>query len=73
MVRKTYHVVPSGIYWQVKHLGNVLSTHGLKTLAIEHGRLIAKANGPSQLVIHKADGSIETEYTYGNDPYPPRG
>jgi hypothetical protein len=71
--RKVYHVVPAGTLWQVKHNGEVLSSHYTKQTAIDAGRTAAKANMPSQLVIHKSDGTIETEYTYGDDPYPPQG
>lgn len=73
MARKVFRVVPNGTNWQVKYNGDVLSNHSLKANAIEAGRKVAIANQPSQLVIHKADGTIETEYTYGNDPYPPKG
>lgn len=73
MARKVYHVVPNGTNWQVKHNGSVLSSHYLKSAAIDEGRRIAKANQPSQLVVHLANGQIETEYTYGDDPYPPKG
>ncbi|MFH6681001.1 DUF2188 domain-containing protein [Clavibacter michiganensis] len=34
---------------------------------------MARANQPSQLIIHQSDGTIEDERTYGNDPFPPRG
>ena len=37
------------------------------------GAEVAKANALSQLVIHRADGTIEDERTYGEDPYPPAG
>lgn len=73
MARKVFHVVPYGTNWQLKHNGKVLSDHTLKSAAIEAGRRYAIANQPSQLVIHKADGTIETEHTYGSDPYPPVG
>lgn len=73
MARKVYRVVPNGTNWQVKHDGKVLSNHLMKSMAIAEGQRIAKANQPSQLVIHLANGQIETEYTYGTDPYPPRG
>lgn len=73
MSRNIYHVVPDSGNWQVKHNGQVLSSHYYKESAIESGRRIAKANMPSQLVVHKADGTIEYEYTYGSDPYPPKG
>lgn len=73
MARKVFHVVPNGTNWQVKHNGQVLSNHTYKTNAISSGQQVAKANQPSQLVVHRADGTIEFEYTYGNDPYPPIG
>jgi len=73
MPRKVYRVVPNGSAWQVKHDGKVLSDHSLKSDAIDSGRKFAKANMPSQLVVHRADGTIETEYTYGDDPHPPKG
>lgn len=73
MVRKVYHVVPDGTNWRVTHNNQVLSNHILKSAAISEGQRVAKANQPSQLVIHLANGQIETEYTYGGDPYPPHG
>ena len=70
MARKVYHVVPE---WDVKHEGALLSHHALKSDAVEAGKKVAKANEPSQLVVHKADGTFEYEHTYGDDPYPPVG
>lgn len=71
--RKRYNVVPSGTNWSLTHEGRVLSNHVLKTEAVNAGVKVAKANAPSQLVIHRADGTIEDERTYGDDPYPPPG
>jgi hypothetical protein len=71
--RKVYHVVPDGDMWRVKHDGTVVSSHYTKAAAVDAGRTVAKANIPSQLVVHKSDGAIETEWTYGDDPYPPKG
>ncbi|RSM82575.1 DUF2188 domain-containing protein [Kibdelosporangium aridum] len=71
--RKRYWVVPHGTNWQVKHDGQVLSNHVLKSQAVDAGRKAAIANQPSQLTILKQDGTIEQEFTYGNDPYPPVG
>lgn len=40
--------------------------------AVQKGRdRMAKANG--QLIIHKADGHLQEERTYGKDPFPPKG
>ncbi|MDQ4143794.1 MAG: DUF2188 domain-containing protein [Actinomycetota bacterium] len=40
---------------------------------VVRGQSAAKANQPSQLVVHRANGTIEYQYTYGDDPYPPSG
>lgn len=71
--RKRYDVVPHNGDWAVKHNGQVLSTHTTKEAAVQAGVQVAKANQPSQLVIHRANGTIEDERTYGDDPFPPRG
>jgi hypothetical protein len=39
-----------------------------KEKAIDYGRDLAKQEGKGQLVVHKADGTIEEEFTYGEDP-----
>lgn len=33
----------------------------------------ARLAHPSQVIIHKADGTIEDERTYDADPFPPKG
>jgi len=73
VARKRYWVVPDGNHWAVKYEGQVLSRHDLKTDAVAAGQNVAKANMPSQLTVLKKDGTIEYEYTYGDDPYPPPG
>lgn len=73
MARKRYWVVPDGGNWAVKHDGTVLSRHVLKTNAVAAGQKEAKANQPSQLTVMRENGTIEYEYTYGDDPYLPSG
>ncbi|WP_371781776.1 DUF2188 domain-containing protein [Streptosporangium subroseum] len=73
MARNRFDVVPGGTLWKVTHKQSMLSTHYTKAAAVVSGREAAKANMPSQLVIHKQDGTFEEEFTYGNDPYPPVG
>ncbi|HGY91948.1 MAG TPA: DUF2188 domain-containing protein [Planctomycetes bacterium] len=74
--RKIYHVTqrPDG-NWQVKTEGarRALSTHSTKAEAVDRGRSVAKSHPLGQLVIHKRDGRIQTEHTYGKDPFPPKG
>ena len=71
--RKRYSVEPDSGNWKVTHQGQVLSRHILKPPAVDAGVKVAKANAPSSLVIKRADGTIEDERTYENDPFPPRG
>ena len=73
MARKRYDVVPNGSAWRVTHQRMTLSNHARKPDAIDAGVRVARANMPSQLVIHRADGTIEDERTYGDDPFPPPG
>lgn len=47
-------------------------TTDTKQDAIEQGRQLAKKDG-GELIIHKANGRIQEERTYGRDPYPPKG
>ncbi len=69
MQRRVYRVLPDSQQWVVKHDGLILSRHYTKGAA----RAMAIASQPSQLVIHGADGKIATEWTYGDDPFPPSG
>ena len=73
MARSVYRVVPDGDDWVVKKDGAVLSRHSTKQPAIDSAIAKALANQPSQVVVHRKDGTIETEWTYGDDPYPPPG
>lgn len=74
--RKKFHVTPTGSgNWKVIRQGGSKAS-GIfenKTEAIERGRELAKKNRLGQLIIHKKDGKFQTEYTYGEDPFPPEG
>ena len=75
MARTVYDVEPSGTQWYVQRRGTTRadSIHTTKQAAINRGVELARANQPSQLVIRRANGTIEDERTYGGDPFPPRG
>lgn len=71
---KPQHVATHSQGWGVKREGadrpsTVLPT---KEQAIERAREIAKREEGS-IVVHKENGQIQEERTYGKDPYPPRG
>lgn len=74
--RMVYHVTPSSNGgWDIKKEGGKRPSDHLekKTDAIARGKELAKKAPLSQIKIHKQDGTIQTEYTYGDDPYPPKG
>lgn len=75
MARNIYDVTTHPNGWQVKKRGNSVASavKPTKEEAVRAGQTIAKNNQPSQLVVHKADGTFDYEYTYGDDPYPPSG
>lgn len=73
MARNVYRVLPASGTWELRGPHGTLSQHITKQPAIEAGQKAAKADQPSQLVVHLANGQIEFEWTYGNDPYPPSG
>lgn len=70
--RTVYHVVydGDGMQWRVlrENAKRASRVHATKKEAIATGKTLAKNNKPAQLVIHKMDGLIQNEYTYGNDP-----
>ncbi len=75
--RSVYHVVPdedSG-NWKLKKQGSdrALKTFEKKQDAINRGKEIAKNQSLGQLKVHKHDGTIQTEYTYGNDSKKSKG
>ena len=74
--RKVYHVTPGKDGgWKIKEetASRASSSHETKVEAIARAKELAKKQELGQIVIHKQDGSIQTEHTYGKDPYPPKG
>lgn len=71
---KNIHVVKNGDYWQAKQEGATRSSgnFGTQQKAFERAREIAKNNG-QEVVVHGKDGRIRDKYSYGNDPFPPKG
>lgn len=72
MSRKRFDVVPKGEKWDVTSGGEVVSSHRTKQVAVDSaaqkGRGVERRGGEAQVVIHKQDGVIQSERTYGNDP-----
>jgi len=68
--RKVIHVTPHGSAWDVKGEGSnrVTGHFENKEEAVSRAREIAQSAPLGQVIIHKRDGTIETEHTYGEDP-----
>ena len=60
---------------QVKGEGarRATSLHEVKAEAVTRTGELAKSLPLAQVIVHKQDGTIQTEYTYGQDPHPPEG
>jgi hypothetical protein len=65
--RNTYSVMPQpGEGWRVEGEGvRPSSVHRTKEEAVRIARVQAKANKPSQFLVYKKDGTVQTERTYG--------
>jgi hypothetical protein len=53
--------------WQIRRedAEEAIELHNIKKEAVNAGKKIAKEKEPSRLVIHKENGIIELNYTYG--------
>ena len=66
--RKTYVVRPRDAGgWEVMTGGasRATSVHDAKEEAVAKARDLARGKQPSQLLVYKKDGSVQTEQTYG--------
>ncbi|WOH64130.1 DUF2188 domain-containing protein [Bradyrhizobium sp. BWA-3-5] len=70
--RQVFHSVPKGDGWVVKKGGEVVSNHrtqkASEAAAVKAGHRAQDSGGLGQAVLHKSDGTIREERTYGNDP-----
>ena len=73
--RKVYHVVPSGRHWCVRRVGARRATRvfSSKAATIALAKTLAKKAALGQVRVHKRDGEMQTEWTYGKDPRKTRG
>ena len=75
MSKKNQYVVRNGDGWGVRGEGNSRLTGSYDTQAkqaIDRGREIARNQG-AELRIQGKDAKFREAWSYGNDPYPPKG
>lgn len=72
--RDIFHSTPNpdGKGWVVQHNGEVVSRHRKQETseraAVKAGHAAEDGGGLGQAVLHKSDGTIREERTYGSDP-----
>jgi hypothetical protein len=69
--RTVYHVVPNanGERWVVsQEKGGYRQEYDTKEQAVDAAKERARHEEPSQVKVHKHDGNMEYESTYGADP-----
>jgi hypothetical protein len=70
--RRVFHSIRTKVGWQVKEGGKTLSRHATQAeshaAAVAAGKRAYESGGLAQAILHKADGSIKEERTYGRDP-----
>lgn len=69
--RTVYHVVPnaSAEKWLItEENGTLREEFRTKEEAVNAARARAERRKPSQVKVHKKDGNMEYESTYGDDP-----
>lgn len=70
MNRNVYHVLPKGDDWEVRLEGNKTNEgiYNRKVDAISRARDLAMDARLGQVIVHRRNGTIESESTYGEDP-----
>lgn len=75
--RQVFHSTPSGNGWKVSSGGKTISNHrtqkAAEKAAISAGHKAEDNGGLGQAVLHKSDGTIREERTYGADPRDRKG
>lgn len=67
--RVVYRVLPDHGDWKVKVQGTEdEESFERKTEAVQYAKEAAREEPPSQVVVHRQDGRIQYESTYGDDP-----
>ena len=70
--REVYHVVheSDANAWKVEKEGSLraITRTETKEPAVSAAKKLAKSASLGQVIIHRKDGSIQEEFTYGEDP-----
>ena len=77
MARAQYFVVLHNSEWKIsydgKHYGPYASQKAAIRAAVDTAHKAGKEGHDAQVLIQGMNNQFRTEWTYGNDPYPPPG
>lgn len=77
MARARYVVVKHQGEWKIsynqKHYGPYATQKAAIKIAVDAAHKAGQKGHDSQVLIQGEDNRFRTEWTYGNDPYPPAG
>lgn len=77
MARVQYFVVLHQNQWKIslngKHYGPYTTQRDAIKAAVDAAHTEGKKGNDSQVLIQGENNQFRTEWTYGNDPYPPKG
>ncbi|EIT69466.1 MULTISPECIES: DUF2188 domain-containing protein [Hydrocarboniphaga] len=77
MARAQYFVVHHQGQWKIsfdgKHYGPYDTQKAAIKVAVETAHTSGKNGHDAQVLVQGTDSKFRTEWTYGNDPYPPKG
>lgn len=76
MARVRYYVLRDGARWKVRHNDKDYAYDTQKAAmkaAVDAAHSSGKKGHDAQVLVQGRDGQWQTEWTYGNDPYPSPG
>lgn len=75
-MRKVVYVLSQGTKWKVKcdHCSSEIKNTQSEAIRLARSHISSLPEGSlSQILIQRDSGKFRTEWTYGQDPFPPRG
>lgn len=77
MARNEYYVVNHQSEWKIsyngKHYGSYTTQKNAIKAAVDAAHKAGEKGSDAQVLVQGTDSKFRTEWTYGNDPYPPKG
>ncbi len=77
MAREQYFVVNHQSEWKISYAGNHYGPYQTQRdairAAVDAAHSAGKKGFDAQVLVQGVDSKFRTEWTYGNDPYPPKG